>query len=319
LVTGAAGFIGSTLVDRLLLEGHEVIGIDSFTPYYDRSQKYSNVASAVGHKRFKLQVLDLSTDNLEGLLDGISDVFHQAGQPGVRASWGSDFREYVAWNILGTQRLLESARTSSTVESFVAASSSSVYGFAESFPTSELCIPRPISPYGVTKLASEHLCSLYREEFGVPTVSLRYFTVFGPRQRPDMAISRMVDACINNQEFTMFGDGTQERDFTYVDDVVQANLLAAQMIKETGDLSPVFNIGGNTPVSMKEVAESVQRIVGKELRVEHVVREHGDPKATGADTERASKELNWLPKIDFQLGIRRQVEYQQSSVISKEK
>ena len=233
LVTGVAGFIGSNLADLLLADGHEVVGIDCFTDYYDIAIKRSNIAQAQVHKNFRLVEEDLLDCDLRALLDGIDAVFHQAGQPGVRLSWADGFETYTRLNVLATQRLLEAAKDSS-IDRLVYASSSSLYGAAEHYPTSEVDLPAPMSPYGVTKLAAEHLCSLYHRNYGVPTVSLRYFTVFGPRQRPDMAMHRLIDSAINGSEFTMFGDGSQIRDFTYVGDIVKANIAAATASASVG-------------------------------------------------------------------------------------
>ena len=307
LVTGAAGFIGSSIVDRLLSDGHDVVGVDLFTPYYARSIKENNLSQARDYSQFNFVEMNLATENLEQILDGVSHVFHQAGQPGVRASWGRDFLSYVEWNVWATQQLLEVARKSPDIKSFVAASSSSVYGSAERYPTSEKDLPKPISPYGVTKLASEHLCSLYGTEFGVPTVSLRYFTVYGPRQRPDMAISRIIRAGLQDSVFTVFGDGSQERDFSYIDDVVDANLKAAEWVKNSDESGAVFNVGGNRPVSLNEVIELVGQILDRKISVQHIDREDGDPGLTGADTSLITEMVGWRPSTDFIGGLFKQI------------
>src|SRR3954452_20962667 len=225
LVTGAAGFVGSTLVDTLLARGDHVVGLDCFTPYYDRAAKEANLALARDSKRFEFVEADLRTADVDALLDGAEVVFHQAAQAGVRLSWSEGFADYSSHNILATQRLLEAAKR--TRPRVVYASSSSVYGNAASYPTNEGDIPRPHSPYGVTKLAGEHLCNLYADNWGVATMSLRYFTVYGPRQRPDMAIHRLLRAALDGGPFPLYGDGSAEREFTFVDDIVAANLLAA--------------------------------------------------------------------------------------------
>ena len=242
LVTGAAGFIGSRLAIRLCREGHSVTGVDSFTDYYDAELKRTQAAT-VADAGARIVEADLNVVDLDGLLDGIELIFHLAGQPGVRASWGSEFQTYTHANIGATQRLLESSRGKPDLRRLIFASSSSVYGDAERYPTREQDRPQPVSPYGVTKLAAEHLCTLYASNFGVPTVSLRYFTVYGPGQRPDMAFSRFVNAAIRNEEVHVYGSGEQVRDFTYVDDVVESNILAALSNTEPGS---VFNVAGGS-------------------------------------------------------------------------
>ena len=222
LVTGAAGFIGSTLSARLLADGWDVTGIDALTPYYDPALKRANLERLGGAFTFVQE--DLRTADLDALLDGVDVVFHEAGQPGVRASWGDEFGIYLDANVAATQALLEAAKRAPGLQRLVYASSSSVYGDAARFPVLEVDLPQPVSPYGVTKLAAEHLCSLYASNFGVPTVSLRYFTVFGPRQRPDMAFTRFLTAVRDDRPITLYGTGEQIRDFTYVDDVVEANV-----------------------------------------------------------------------------------------------
>jgi UDP-glucuronate 4-epimerase len=309
LVTGAAGFVGSSLVDRLLSQGHEVVGIDSFTPYYDRKVKESNLSGARESKLFSFHEIDLVSAPLEEIIDGVTDVFHQAGQPGVRASWGSDFQEYVQWNIWATQRLLEACKSNSTIKSFVAASSSSVYGNAEHHPTSESDLPLPISPYGVTKLAAEQLCSLYGTEFGLPTLSLRYFTVYGPRQRPDMAISRIIAAALNQSEFIIFGNGKQKRDFSFIDDIVEANIMSSNQMNLGMKSGTVLNAGGNRVVSILEIIEIIEDIVEKKVNIRHRVSENGDPSTTRADISIIQSSVGWSPKTTILQGLKSQVEW----------
>ncbi|MCI0777729.1 MAG: NAD-dependent epimerase/dehydratase family protein, partial [Chloroflexi bacterium] len=225
IVTGAAGFIGSHIVDRLLALGHDVIGVDCFTDYYERTLKEANVEEARADGKFQLLEADLLTMDLPELLEGANYVFHQAGQAGVRPSWGAHFAGYIRNNIEATQHLLEAAKHAALTK-FVFASSSSIYGDAKDLPVTEETIPQPISPYGVTKLAAEHLCSLYAKVYNLPTVSLRYFTVYGPRQRPEMAIQHFLSACRSGEPVTLFGDGTQTRDFTFVGDIAEANVRA---------------------------------------------------------------------------------------------
>jgi UDP-glucuronate 4-epimerase len=302
LVTGAAGFIGSTLVDRLLADGHEVVGVDCFTPYYESRIKRHNLQNALSFEAFKFLEIDLSTDDLDKLLDGVTDVFHQAGQPGVRASWGRDFDDYVRLNIVATQRLLEASRNCSSIKSFVAASSSSVYGTAETLPTSESVVPRPISPYGVTKLAAENLCSLYGTQHNVPTVSLRYFTVYGPRQRPDMAINRLIQSAISGEQFYLMGTGRQSRDFTYVDDVVNANLAASTFAREHSG-GKFFNVGGGNPVKLQLVIKMIEDLLHQRIKLVQSDPSLGDPPSTCADSREAAIHLGWRPRVSFSDGI----------------
>ena len=226
VVTGAAGFIGSHLSERLLADGHDVVGIDCFTDYYRRARKEQNLEVARSHRNFSFEELDLVDADLTAALEGADVVYHLAGQPGVRPSWGHQFDRYVRDNIIATQRLLEHLKESS-LKRLVFAGSSSVYGDAEAFPTRESALPRPVSPYGVTKLAAEHLANLYTRNFGIPAVSVRYFTVYGPRQRPDMAFARFMRALADGEPIEVYGDGEQTREFTYVSDAVEGTVKAA--------------------------------------------------------------------------------------------
>jgi nucleoside-diphosphate-sugar epimerase len=302
VVTGAAGFIGSTLVDRLLADGHTVVGLDAFTDYYPVDQKRANVAAALDHDAFRLVEDDLRTTSLDELLDGAEAVFHQAAQPGVRLSW-SAFARYVDDNVLATQRLLEAAQGRTGVR-IVYASSSSVYGPALAYPTAETAVPQPHSPYGVTKLAGEHLTRTYAANWGVHTVALRYFTVYGPRQRPDMAIHRLIEAALGGGTFPLLGDGSQVRDFTYVDDIVDANVRAA-----TADIDPgaVLNVAGASSWSMHEVIELVERLTGRPVELEHLDAARGDVHRTGGDTTQAEALLGWRATTDLEVGVQRQV------------
>lgn len=309
LVTGVAGFIGSHLAKKLLDEGYEVIGVDSFTDYYDPSLKVLNVAHLIDRENFKLVRGDLLTLAIEAHLDGVDHIFHLAGQPGVRGSWGEGFEPYVAANILVTQRLLEAAKSAASIKKFVYASSSSVYGDAHAFPTAETDRPQPVSPYGVTKLAGEHLCYLYAVEAGVPTTSLRYFTVYGPRQRPDMAFTRFLTAAIRKEKITVYGDGTQIRDFTYVDDVVRANILAARGDTASG---AVFNVSGGSDVSVNEVLETIRIITGNTLNVVRTERASGDVFRTGGSANLIRDALGWEPRVMLSAGLQRQYEWLKS-------
>jgi UDP-glucuronate 4-epimerase len=316
LVTGAAGFIGSSLVDRLLSNGHEVVGLDSFTPYYDIQIKKRNISEALKNPNFRLLEVDLSWSLDPNLLAGITHIYHQAGQPGVRASWDTGFSRYIECNITATQKLLELARKSNELVSFVAASSSSVYGSPQRFPTSEDDLPCPVSPYGVTKLASENLCTLYGEEFGVPIASLRYFTVYGPRQRPDMAMNRIIDSVMFQREFKMNGSGDQIRDFTFVDDVIDALLQASNYVQNHSDPKRVFNIGGGVQASLVEVVAIIENICGAKLNITFLDKAKGDPARTSADCNRARKLMGWEPKISLENGLDQMVSWQKSRALA---
>ncbi len=304
LVTGAAGFVGSHLVDALLQEGAEVRGLDRFSDYYSSSIKRSNLTAALADPRFELHEADLATADLVPVLDEVDVVFHAAAQAGVRASWGSEFDAYLHDNLAATQRLLESAVACPDPPRIVYSSSSSVYGNAERYPTSEDDLPAPHSPYGVTKLAAEHLCRLYGANLGVHTVSLRYFTVYGPRQRPDMAFHRLCEAALGGEPFPMLGDGSQIRDFTFVGDVVGANLLAAQ-----ADVPPgtCVNIAGGTQVSLREVIDQIGALAGVELPLVRLGSQRGDVARTGGSTERARDLLGWKAEIALEDGLASQL------------
>jgi nucleoside-diphosphate-sugar epimerase len=282
-------------------EGHEVAAVDAFTDYYDPERKRWNF-SRLGDRGVDLVEGDLNRLDLEALLRGVDVVFHLAGQPGVRASWGESFAIYLDENVLATQRLLEACRGAS-IERFVFASSSSIYGDAERFPTAEDDLPAPISPYGVTKLAAEHLCRLYFRAYGLPTVSLRYFTIYGPRQRPDMAFSRFISAALNGDPLVVFGDGGQVRDFTYVADAVDATIAAASK----GRPGSVYNIAGGTQTSIREVIEIIRELTGDQLRVENRDPVAGDARRTGADTSSALRDLGYSPSVELREGLSRQV------------
>jgi nucleoside-diphosphate-sugar epimerase len=296
VVTGAAGFIGSHLCELLLLRGDEVVGIDSFTDYYDPGRKEINLLEALQYDRFRLHRDDLLRAPLRDLLDGADVVFHLAGQPGVRPSWGADFATYVSRNVLATQVLLEAARDVDLTK-LVYASSSSVYGNAECYPTTEALRPQPISPYGVTKLAAEHLCELYRVGFGVPTVSLRLFTVYGPRQRPDMAFAKLVTSALRGGVFELYGTGEQTRDFTFVGDVVRAMRSAAD-----SEFTGVANIGGGSRISMNQVLNLVTELAGRPV-LRRLPAQRGDVRDTAADTRTASRGFGYQPTVRVREGL----------------
>jgi nucleoside-diphosphate-sugar epimerase len=303
-VTGAAGFIGSHLFARLVELGHEVVGVDCFLDYYPRAVKERNLRSFAKKPNVRFLEEDLSSTELAPLLDGVDWVFHLAAQAGVRASWGRDFAIYAIHNVLATQRLLEAARDAN-VRRFVYASSSSVYGDTTDLPMREQSLPRPISPYGVSKLAAEHLCWLYWRNYGLPTVSLRYFTVYGPRQRPDMAFHRFFKGVLRGEEITLYDDGEQTRDFTFVSDVVAANLAAAG---RAGG-GEVFNIGGGSEVSINQVLTTIERLSGRTLRVRREERQKGDVRHTAADCTLARDALGFRPAVALAEGLRRQWEW----------
>jgi UDP-glucuronate 4-epimerase len=297
LVTGCAGFIGSHLTQTLLKHGHEVIGVDAFTDYYPRPQKESNLEEARRNGGLSLVELDLAAAALEPLLEGADGIFHLAAQPGVRGSWGATFAHYVRDNILATQRLFEAAAPGGL--RIVMASTSSVYGNAETYPTREDATPRPVSPYGVTKLACESLARTYAECFGLEVVLLRYFTVYGPRQRPDMAFSRIISALLNGHAFPVYGTGKQSRDFTYVDDAVAATIAAM----ERGPSSIVYNVGGGSETSLNGAIGLCEELVGARLDVVRKPVARGDVRRTGADTTLIRSELGWRPATSLAEGL----------------
>ncbi len=305
LVTGGAGFIGSTLVERALADGHEVTIVDSLTDYYDVAQKRANLAAIGAHPSLSVVEADLADADLAPLLDGVDVVWHIAGQPGVRLSWDG-FPTYVSCNVLATQRLLEAAKAAGTTR-LVYASSSSVYGNAERYPTLETDRPEPFSPYGVTKLAAEHLCVLYAANWGVPTVSLRYFTVYGPRQRPDMATHRLIECALDQTPFPLFGDGAQERAFTYVGDVVDATYRAG--VTPDVPAGTVLNVSGRFSCSLSELIELVGSKVGAAVPLDRRPSEAGDAAKTGGSTERIEALLGWTASTSLDDGVAAQIEW----------
>jgi UDP-glucuronate 4-epimerase len=294
LVTGAAGFIGSHLAEALVAQSHKVAGVDCFTDYYDPALKEENAA--------KLDVarLDLADQDLE--LDGIDGVFHLAGQPGVR-SFGDVFEEYVRRNLLASRRVFETAAAAGVRVVF--ASSSSIYGDAERYPTSEGTEPRPISPYGITKLGCEQLACAYGKEFGLDAVVLRYFTFYGPRQRPDMALARIVDALARGATFELYGDGLQSRSFTYVADGVAATIAAM----ERAPAGAVYNVGGGQEATMREAIATLEAVSGRSLDVVERPAAAGDVRRTSADATRIERELDWRATTSLDDGLRAQWEW----------
>lgn len=306
LVTGACGFIGTNLCQSLLMDGYSVTGIDAFTENYESSVKRANYKELERFQNFNLLEFDMLHVDLLPIVEGVDVIFHLAGQPSVHDSWGEDFQVYSNRNIVLTQRLLRAAKDAKTAK-FINSSSSSIYGRVTSTPTKESDEKRPISPYGVTKLAAENLVTLYGSEFGLRTVSLRYFTVFGPRQRPDMAFNKLIQSGRNGDSFPLHGDGSQIRDFTFVGDVVEANKLAAFV-----DVSPgsVFNIGGGSPVSMSETITMLEEIMDARIKIKFTPLGPGNPMVTTADCTTASAILGWKPKTDIYSGLKAQVAWQ---------
>ncbi len=303
-VSGTAGFIGSHLSEFLIEKGWQVVGIDNLMDYYPKSIKEANIADLRRNQNFEFVEASLLGVDLEELLQGVEVVFHQAAQAGVRASWGQNFKVYSDNNILATQMLLEACRKS-PVKKFIYASSSSVYGDTTELPMRESSLPCPVSPYGVSKLAAEHLCRLYYKNFGVPTVSLRYFTVYGARQRPDMAFHRFLRWAMEGKPIAVYGDGEQSRDFTHVDDIVEANWLAGQ----NGLPGEVFNIGGGSCMTLNEVIPIIQGIVGQAIEVRHEGTKKGDVRHTLANMAKARVELGYEPKMPIAEGLRDEYEW----------
>jgi UDP-glucose 4-epimerase len=302
LVTGCAGFLGSHLSDRLLDAGVSVVGVDSFTDYYPRVLKERNLAEARDHRLFELHERDIAGDPLDDLLEDVDVIFHLAAQAGVRGSFGSGFDTYLHDNVKATQRLLEAA-VRAQVETFVYASSSSVYGNAASFPTGETAPRAPVSPYGMTKCATEDLAGVYHRDHGIRTVGLRYFTAYGPRQRPDMAFNRFIAAGLAGEPITILGDGLQVRDFTFVDDVIEATVSAA----ENGLHGSVYNVGGGTPVTLLAAVQLIEEQIGRPIEVRHRESARGDARQTGADTQRARADLGFEASVQLEDGLARQL------------
>jgi len=304
LVTGVAGFIGSHLAERLIADGHQVIGIDCFTDYYPRVIKERNIQLLLQNSVFQLVEADLTQADLPAMLEGVDWVFHLAAQAGVRASWGKSFESYTTNNILATQRLLEAVK-GSAIRKFVFASSSSVYGNAETLPTSEDVIPQPVSPYGITKLTCEHLGRLYWQSYDVPVVTMRYFTVYGPRQRPDMAFHKFIRAALEDREIVIYGDGEQTRDFTFVADTVDGTVRAAQY----GIAGHVYNLGGGTCVSVNEVLNKLDGILSKSVQRHYIEQQTGDVQHTSSDTRHATNELGYAPHTPLTHGLGTELEW----------
>ncbi|WP_036479455.1 NAD-dependent epimerase/dehydratase family protein [Myxosarcina sp. GI1] len=306
IVTGVAGFIGSHLAETLLNRGDRVIGIDQFNDYYDPQLKHQNVERLQSYSAFKLIKANIQDLDWQKLLAETDVVYHQAAQAGVRASWGDGFRNYTERNINATQVILEAAKETPSLQRIVYASTSSVYGNAETMPTPETTCPQPVSPYGITKLAAERLCWLYEQNFNVPVTALRYFTVYGPRQRPDMAFHKFFRAALKDETISIYGDGKQTRDFTFVSDAVAANLVAVEVPEAVGQ---VFNIGGGSRVVLADVLDKMEKIMGRPLRKNYVARARGDARHTSADVTKAKTILGYNPQVALEEGLTKEWEW----------
>jgi len=307
VVTGVAGFIGSHLAERLLADGHEVVGVDSITDYYDVRIKRANLEPLQSQAGFRFVEDSINRVDLGRLVEGAGYVFHQAAQPGVRESWGQKFEEYIDSNVRATQALCEAVKNR-PIKRFVYASSSSVYGETTQLPMGESHPTRPVSPYGVTKLDAENMCLLYGRNYGLPVVCLRYFTVYGPRQRPDMAFHRFIRAGLSGAPLEIYGNGSQTRDFTYVEDIVGANVAAMEY---AGD-ERVFNVGGGSRVSLSRILDVIGGLMRSELDVRYHDRQRGDVTHTFADIALARRELGYVPATELDEGIAREIEWVRS-------
>jgi nucleoside-diphosphate-sugar epimerase len=303
LVTGCAGFLGSHLCERLIDDGHFVLGVDSFTDFYPRTLKERNLARLMDEPAFDIRELDLTEDGVDGLLADVTAVFHLAAQPGVRGSFGSGFSHYARHNILATQILLEEA-IAHPVENFVYASSSSVYGDTNTYPTSETAERCPVSPYGMTKVATEELAAVYHRNHGVPVVGLRFFTAYGPRQRPDMAFSRFITRALAGEPLQVNGDGRQIRDFTYVDDIIDGTIAALR-----ADGGTVYNVGGGHAIALIDVVGVLEELLERPLEVEFRPDQRGDARQTCADGAKAELELGFTPATGLAQGLARQLDW----------
>lgn len=309
LVTGAAGFIGSHLCNRLLKEGARVWGVDAFTDFYPKWIKDLNLRPLLPQSNFEFISEDILLMNLEKTLERMDIVFHLAAQPGVRASWGENFSIYTRNNIEATQKLLEAAK-SVQIKRLIYASSSSVYGLCPKLPMEETSELRPFSPYGVTKLAAENLCFLYYKNYGVPCLSLRFFTVYGPGQRPDMAFHRFLKAIAQDKEIIVYGDGQQTRDFTYIDDIIQAIVSSINH----GEMGEAYNVGGGSRKKLTDLISILGKVCQKKIQVTYQEGQKGDVRHTFADISKAKKDLNYSPRTSLENGLGEQWEWIQTFI-----
>ncbi|HLO83885.1 MAG TPA: NAD-dependent epimerase/dehydratase family protein [Nostocaceae cyanobacterium] len=306
LITGVAGFIGSHLAEILLKKGYQVIGVDNFNGYYEPGFQQNNIAPFKDLPEFQLVRYDIQFANWQNLLKDVEIIYHQAAQTGVRTSWGKGFSIYSERNINATQILLEAAKDAPKLKRFIFASTASVYGETEILPTNEEVCPQPVSPYGITKLAAERLCQLYFQNFGIPIVILRYFTVYGPRQRADMAFHKFFKAILENEAISIYGDGRQTRDFTFVSDITAANLAAAVTPNVVGE---IFNIGSGSRVGLAEVLETITEIVGKPVKKNYIATANDDARHTAADISKARQILGYQPQISLKEGLIKEWEW----------
>jgi nucleoside-diphosphate-sugar epimerase len=300
LVTGAAGFIGSHLCDALIARGDDVVGVDSFTKYYAPARKRANIKQA-RKAGLDFRRVDLTRGDLGSLVEGVDVVYHLAGQPGIRPSWGEEFELYARHNLGATQRLLEATLESGSPR-FVFASSSSVYGHIGDTPARESDPLAPVSPYGLTKAACEALIDVYRRETGLSAVSLRYFTVYGPRQRPEMAFASFISSVLAGRPLRVHGDGRQVRDFTFVADVVAATIAAAER-----GIEPAYNVSGGATSTLFEAIEEIERLVGRRALIDFSPRARGDATRTGADLSAAMRDLAYQPSVALSDGLAQQI------------
>ncbi len=303
LVTGCAGFVGSHLTEALLEEGADVVGVDALVPFYGLHFKRQNLARALAHPRFEFVEGDLTRLPLKPLLVDVDVVFHVAGQPGVRDSWGEQFDAYARNNVLATERLLHAA-VGTGIRRFVFSGSSSIYGDSPEMPWRETTCPQPRSPYAITKLAAEHLCRSYHLDFGVPAIVVRYFTVYGPRQRPDMAFHKFLKAALFDEPIPLYGNGQQTRDFTYVDDIIAGTLAAAHA--PDAAVGQVFNLGGGSRIVLLDLLEMLSEIVGKPVTIQRLGKQAGDVRHTWADISRSQAVLGYAPQVGLREGLARE-------------